>query len=82
MVMNKTELAIIERIAELDETQQMKVLEFVSSLTPSAPDKSYYLGLWLDAAEHLNAKICAHYGDTFYFNTQALLDELREEASK
>jgi hypothetical protein len=80
--MNKTELALIQQIAQLDEKQQAQLLEYARTLTPTEHDRSFYVGAWLDAAEKLNAQIRAKYGDNYYFNTQAILDELREEESE
>lgn len=80
--MNKTDLALIQEIYELDEAKKEKLLEYARALKSEQHDKSYYVGLWLEAAEELNAKIRAQYGDNHYFNTQATLDELRDEASE
>lgn len=81
-MMNKTDLALIQEIYELDEAKKEKLLEYARLLKSEEHDKAYYFGAWVDAAEQLNAEIRAHYGDHYYFNTQAILDEVREEASE
>ena len=80
--MNKTELALIQEISELDEIRQEKLLEYARALKSETHDKAFYFAAWVDAAEQLNAEIRAHYGDHYYFDNQAMLDELREEESE
>jgi hypothetical protein len=78
--MNKTELAIIERIAQLDESQQ-QVLTFARTLVSSSASEGLSLGEWLEQAAALRAQLRGKYGSKHFFGTQALLDEIREEAS-
>jgi hypothetical protein len=79
--MNKTELAIIEQIALLDEGQQERVLEVARRLVNEKMQKSFSLGEWLVLARQSRAELRAKYGDN-HFNSQAILDELREETSE
>ena len=79
--MNKTELAIIEQIALLDEGQQEQVLEVARQLVNEKLQKSFSLSEWLALARQSRAELRAKYGE-HHFNSQAILDELREEASE
>ncbi len=79
--MNKTELAIIEQIAKLDETQQEQILEYARQLVKEKVQKPFNLGEWLEAASQSRAELRAKYGEG-HFDSQAILDELREEASE
>jgi hypothetical protein len=83
--MNKTELAIIEQIAKLEESEQEKVLalarQLVNEKTNEAEAKPFDWDDWLDKARKSREELRAKYGDK-HFNSQAVLDELREEASE
>ena len=79
--MNKTELAIIEQIAQLDEAQQREVLALAQRLASMAQARSS-LTAWLATAQELRAQLRAKYGEAHFFNTQAYLDEIREEESE
>jgi cAMP phosphodiesterase len=80
--MNKTELAIIEQIAQLDEVQQQEVLALAQHLASSKAQARFSLAEWLESAQQLRAQLRARYGENRYFNTQATLDEIREEESE
>ena len=80
--MNKTELAIIEQISQLDEAQQQQVLELARSLANTQGQESSSLGNWLESARKLRAELRVTYGENYFFNTQAILDEIREEESE
>lgn len=79
--MNKTELAIIEHLAQLEEAQQERVLEVARQLVNEKMQKTFSLGEWLEAAAQSRAELRAKYGEG-HFDSQAMLDELREEASE
>lgn len=79
--MNKTELAIIQQIADLDESQQQQILVYISRVAQSGQARSHALGAALDHADKLREQFRQKYGDT-HFNTQAILDEIREESSE
>lgn len=79
--MNKTELAIIEQLAQLDQPQQEQLLEVARRLVSEKMQKSFSLGKWLDLAHQSRAELRAKYGQ-HRFNSQAMLDELREESSE
>ncbi len=79
--MNKTELAIIEQIAQLDEVQQERVLEIARQLVNEKTQKPFSLDTWLEAARQSRVELRAKYGEG-HFDSQAMLDELREEASE
>lgn len=75
--MNKTELAIIEQLAQLDEMQQERLLEVVHQLVNEKAEKPFSLGQWLNSAQQLRAELQMVYGENHYFNTQVILDEIR-----
>ena len=79
--MNKTELAIIEQIAQLDEVQQARILELVNQIVNERIHKSH-LGEWLESAQQLRSELRATYGENHYFNTQAILNEIRDEEAE
>jgi len=78
--MNPIELAIIEQIAQLDEAAQQQVLELARQLVTEQINRPSDLGAWLEQASRLREELRAKYGPN-HFNSQELLDELREEAS-
>ncbi len=80
--MNQTELAIIEQMAKLDETEQQRILELARQLVNERMQKPISLGEWLESAQKLRAELQATYGEDHYFNTQAILDEIRDEESE
>jgi hypothetical protein len=79
--MNKTELAIIEQIAQLDEVQQSQILEYARQLVNEKMQTSFDLGEWLKLARQSRAELRQKYGKN-HFNSQSMLDELRKEASE
>jgi len=79
--MNKTELAIIEQIAQLDEVEQQQILEHARQLVSEKMRKPIGLGEWLEGATALRTQLRHKYGSQHFFGTQGLLDEIREEAS-
>lgn len=72
------EQQIIDSLRKLNEDQQRRVLEFVEHELSAS---QITLGEWLEKAASLRAKLRAMYGEGYFFNTQAILDEIREEAS-
>lgn len=80
--MTKTELAIMEQIAQLDEASQQQVLELANRLASNADQSAVDLGKWLVAAQHLREEIRAEYGENYFFNSQSILDEIRDEESE
>jgi hypothetical protein len=79
--MNKTELAILQKLADLDEATQQQVLGYLTHLTTSRETVPLSLGEWMAEAEAFRTQLRQKYGEG-HFNTQALLDELREEESE
>ncbi len=79
--MNQTELAIIEQMAKLDEPEQEQILELARQLVAEKMGKPGSLGEWLESARQSRAELRAKYGK-HHFNSQAMLDELREEESE
>jgi len=75
------ESEILEQVSKLDEAKQRKVLEFVRRLATQPDEGSIAWPDWLLLADQANAEIQAKYGMHHSFDTQALLDELREEES-
>ncbi len=69
------EQEIIEAVRQLDEKRQRQVLAFAHDLSQS----QITLGEWLDRAHAFREELRAKYGDDFIFNSQAVLDEIREE---
>jgi hypothetical protein len=69
------EQEIIEAVRQLDEERQKRVLEFIRDLSQSP----LTLGEWLDRAQAFQDELRAKYGEDFVFNSQSVLDEIREE---
>lgn len=67
---------LLDQIDKLDEKQQQQLLEYVRVL--SKPEALTW-AQWLDLADQAQAKLRAKYGDQHYFNSQSILDEVREE---
>ena len=72
---------LFDRINSLDEQQQQLVLDFVRDMTRSTSERSALLRQFLVEAEESRRKTREKYGENHYFNSQDLLDELREEES-
>lgn len=79
--MNKTELAIIEQLAQLNEAEQQQLLELARRLVADRAHHAIALAAWLDKATAFRQQLKQKYGPARTFDTQALLDELREEVS-
>lgn len=70
--------ALMAKIRELDDTQKLRVLEFVEEqLNPPA----LRLEEWLEQATALREELVRKYGEDHFFGVQDALDEIREEAS-
>ncbi len=69
------EQEIIEAVRQLDEERQQRVLEFIHSLSQA----DMPLEDWVQKAHEFRMAIRAKYGEDFVFNSQAVLDEIREE---
>jgi hypothetical protein len=67
---------LLDQIDKLDEKQQQQLLEFVRIL---AKPQALTWAQWLALADQAQAKLRAKYGEQHYFNSQAVLDEAREE---
>lgn len=83
--MNKTELAIMEHLAQLDEAQQGEILEHTRQLVNQKINQGTTqpnLKAWLESAIRLHAELQKIYGPDYVFNTQAILDEIRDEESE
>lgn len=82
------EQEILEQVKKLNEAKQRQVLEFARRLILQTERQSELEAnqamtwqQWLALADASRAELRAKYGD-HHFNSQALLDELREEASE
>jgi hypothetical protein len=80
-MMNKTELAIIQKIANLDATKQARILEFVDAVAEENKPR-FDLEKWLEGANQVRAEIVAKVGEGVYFDSVAILNEIREEESE
>ncbi len=69
------EQEIIEAVRQLDEAHQRQVLALARDLGQA----QITLGEWLDRAQALQEELRAQFGEGFFFNSQAVLDEIREE---
>lgn len=69
------EQEIIEQVRQLDSESQKRVLEFIHSLIQPVDD-------WVEQVHALRVELQAKYGENFVIDTQAVLDEVREENSK
>ena len=67
---------LLDQIDKLDEIQQRQLLEYVRVL--SKPQTLTWVQ-WLDLADQAQAKLRTKYGEQHYFNSQSILDEVREE---
>jgi len=67
---------LLGRIDKLDEEQQRQVLEYIRIL-----EKPQLLtwDQWLELADQAQAELRSKYGEKHYFNSQSILDEVREE---
>jgi len=72
---------LFDRISKLDEEQQQAVLEFARTLPTVRNDRSALLAKWLDEAREVRRELREKYGEN-HFDSQAMLDELREEESE
>lgn len=73
--MSAIEQELIDKIRQLDDTQKIRVLEFVQEIgkpTPTPED-------WFERVEAFQAELRARHGSSFRINVQELLDEVREE---
>ena len=55
--MNKTELAIIEQLAQLEENQQQQILTLARQLVDQKLYQPLNLGEWLDSARKIRAEL-------------------------
>ncbi len=67
---------LLEQIDKLDEQQQQQVLEYARVLTRP---RQLTWAQWLELADQAQAELRTKYGDQDYFNSQSILDEVREE---
>lgn len=66
---------LLEQIDRLDESQQKQLLDYIRVLVKPA---SLTWAQWLALAEQAQHDLRATYGDKHYFDTQSVLDEVRE----
>lgn len=66
---------LIAKIESMDEHKQLQVLEFVNSL--EQPKMSW--DEWLKLAKTLHDDLVVEYGESHYFNSVDVLNEVREE---
>jgi len=74
--MSAVKQELLKHIDKLDEKQQRQLLEYVRVL---AKPQALTWAQWLELADQAQAKLRTKYGDQHYFNSQSILDELREE---
>ena len=67
---------LLDQIEKLDEAQQQQLLEYVRVL--AKPSRATW-AQWLELADQSQRELRAKYGDQHYFNSQAILVEVREE---
>ena len=67
---------LLDQIDKLDEKQQQQLLENVRGLAKPQPLTWVQ---WLERADQAQAALREKYGDQHYFNSQSILDEVREE---
>lgn len=72
--MSALEQEIIEKIRNLDEAQQLRLLQIVEDMQP----KQFDFAEWIKNMEALHEELRA---DNQLVDVQSLLDEIREEAS-
>jgi hypothetical protein len=73
--MSALEREIIERLHNMDEVHQKSVLEFIRNIESPKMD----LGEWLEKASKIHDDLVNEYGKDHFFNSQSVLDEIREE---
>ncbi len=73
--MSALEKEIMNKVHQLDETQEQSVLEFVENLATVPFDYDS----WFDQVEQFQAQLRAKYGEAYYVGSLSLLDELRKE---
>ncbi|MCB9436871.1 MAG: hypothetical protein H6673_07735 [Anaerolineales bacterium] len=78
--MSALEQEVIEKFLQLDEQAQQRVLVVLNSHQDDVQPK-LSLGEWLARASAFREQLAATYGPDYEVGSQALLDELREEAS-
>ncbi len=66
------EQEIVEQVRRLDAESQKRVLEFIQSLIQPVGD-------WVEQVHALRVELQAKYGENFVIDSQAVLDEVREE---
>lgn len=74
--MSALEQEIIEKIRNLDEAQQLRLLQIVEDMQP----KQFDMEEWFRQVDEFRVELRSKYG-TGHVNVQGLLDEIREEAS-
>jgi hypothetical protein len=77
MVKSTLEQEIVEAVRQLDEEYQKQVLALARDLGQLR--QKITLGEWLEQASALQEELIAQYGKDFFFNSQSILDEIREE---
>jgi hypothetical protein len=75
--MSALEQELIDRIRQLDEASQRRVLAFVLELEP----KPFDFEQWMKDAEAFRTRLREQYGENYVVGGLQLLEELREEAS-
>lgn len=67
---------LLAQIDKLDEDQQRRLLDYVRLL---ARPHTLTWAEWLARADRAREELRQKYGDQHFFNSQSLLDEVREE---
>lgn len=75
--MSDLERRIVDKVRQLDKTQQNRVWDYIQSLEPAPFD----FETWLAKIDAIHAEILAQHGENYGVRVQGLLAELREEAS-
>jgi hypothetical protein len=70
---------LLEQLEKLDERQQQQVLAYARALTAPQRVQQAPWEQWLARAAQAQAELRAKYGDHHFFESQSILDAVREE---
>jgi hypothetical protein len=70
---------LLEQLEKLDERQQRQVVEYARALTSPQQVQQMTWEQWLARATQAQAELRAKYGDHHFFESQSMLDTVREE---
>lgn len=77
--MSALEQEIWQKLHLLDRAAKERIFDSLKQELEDSP--AITLEEWLEKAEAFSAELRTKYGERYFFNSQAMLDELREEAS-